>query len=102
MDAPVNIRADKQSGVMYVDWPDGRTDALPYWEMRCACPCAACISEFTGEKLLDESQVPRDVAPYHVELSGNYALKVWWSDGHSTGLYTWTRLRSLGHETKKP
>jgi DUF971 family protein len=26
---------------------------------------------------------------------GNYALKIVWSDGHDTGLFTWERLAAL-------
>jgi DUF971 family protein len=29
------------------------------------------------------------------ELVGNYALRIQWSDGHDTGLYTWKYLREL-------
>ena len=31
----------------------------------------------------------------HVELVGNYAIKIAFSDGHATGIYTWEYLRSL-------
>jgi DUF971 family protein len=30
-----------------------------------------------------------------MELSGNYALKIVWSDGHYTGLYSWDNLQRL-------
>ena len=31
----------------------------------------------------------------NVELVGNYAIKIAFSDGHATGIYTWEYLRSL-------
>jgi DUF971 family protein len=40
--------------------------------------------------------VPQDVHPIRLESVGNYALKVRWSDGHDTGIYTYRRLLDLG------
>ena len=33
-----------------------------------------------------------------VEPIGNYAIKIAWNDGHSTGIYSWTYLRKLADE----
>jgi DUF971 family protein len=30
-----------------------------------------------------------------MQLVGNYALRIHWSDGHHQGLYTWRHLRDL-------
>jgi DUF971 family protein len=30
-----------------------------------------------------------------MELVGNYALQLWWDDGHNTGIYTWDYLRRM-------
>ena len=97
---PTSITADKQSGRLQLEWPDGQQDAIPFWELRCACPCAVCVSEFTGERLLDPSKIDATVHPIAFELAGNYALKIRWSDGHHTGLFTWPHLRALGSETQ--
>lgn len=63
--------------------------------LRLACPCAACVDEMTGRPLLDPARVPEDVAPLAVELVGGYGIRVRWSDGHSTGIYTFELLRSI-------
>ena len=34
-----------------------------------------------------------------VELAGNYALKLYWSDGHNSGIYGWEYLRTLNSPT---
>ncbi len=94
--APTDIKADRPNHQLLVVWSDGRRDALSFRDMRCDCPCAACVSEFTGERLLDTASVPDTIEPAALELAGNYALKVRWSDGHETGLYTWSHLRRLG------
>ncbi len=37
----------------------------------------------------------------HVELVGNYAIKISFSDGHATGIYTWEYLRSLAPDDQE-
>jgi len=54
------------------------------------------VDEMTGRRILDPATLPQDVQPVEMTLTGNYAVKFRWSDGHDTGLYTWERLRDLG------
>lgn len=63
--------------------------------LRLACPCAACVDEMSGRPLLDPARVPPDVQPLAVELVGGYGIRVRWSDGHSTGIYTFELLRAI-------
>jgi DUF971 family protein len=53
----------------------------------------------TGERILDPTRVPEDVRPVHLGSVGNYGLKIRWSDGHDTGIYSYDRLRELGDAT---
>jgi ATP-binding protein involved in chromosome partitioning len=46
----------------------------------------------TGRPLLDPAAVPADIRPLGVALVGGYGIKVTWSDGHSTGIFTFDRL----------
>ncbi len=62
--------------------------------LRLACPCAGCVEEMTGRPLLDPATVPLDVRPVAVALVGAYGLRVTWSDGHDTGIFTFERLRA--------
>lgn len=68
---------------------------LPFRTLRGSCPCAVCVDEITGVRVVGVDDVPPDVQPVQVELVGNYALRVRWSDGHDTGLFTWELLRRL-------
>lgn len=96
--SPKNITADRPNRRFEVTWDDGRCDRIGFRALRCECPCAVCVSEFTGERLLDPETVPESIEPVAVDLAGNYALRVRWSDGHDTGLYAWGHLRRLGDE----
>ncbi len=78
-----------------VEWSDGRRSEYNVRKLRLACSCATCVHEWTGEALLDEQSVPADVHPVNLENVGLYGLRIQWSDGHNTGIYTYEHLRSL-------
>ncbi|WP_373048669.1 DUF971 domain-containing protein [Vulgatibacter sp.] len=83
-----------RDGTFQVRWNDGKVSSVAVRDLRLDCPCASCIDEWTGAKLLDPTRVPVDVRPVAMEPVGNYAVQIRWSDGHETGLYTWRQLRS--------
>ena len=93
---PSNIRAIKAEQQLEIAWPDERVDRLTFRQLREECPCAGCVDEMTGRKLLDVSTIPDDIRPLELSGVGNYAVKIRWSDGHDTGLYTWEHLDALG------
>ena len=97
---PKNIRAIGDERVIEITWHDGTVHRLAFRFLRCECPCAGCVDEMTGIRRLDVEAAPDDVRPTAISFSGNYALKIIWSDGHDSGLYTWERLRSLVQENQ--
>ncbi|WP_437202418.1 DUF971 domain-containing protein [Planctomicrobium sp. SH664] len=92
---PEKIRALSKEGVLAITWPTTPEFLLPFKLIRCECPCATCVHEFTGERLLKPEDVPDDVAPLAMNFVGNYALKIQWSDGHATGIYSWDLLERI-------
>mgnify|MGYP003580206581 CR=1 FL=1 len=76
-------------------WSDGHESVYPVRELRLACPCAHCVEEFTGRPLLKTEGVPEDVKPVRISPVGRYALSFEWSDGHSSGIYTFEYLRGI-------
>ncbi|MCY2966498.1 MAG: DUF971 domain-containing protein [Planctomycetota bacterium] len=99
--APTAIRALRTEGVFEVAWSPEPAVRLPFHFVRCLCPCASCIDEISGIRTLNPADVPTDVTPVKLGFVGNYALKIEWSDGHSTGLYTWDLLQELARECSK-
>lgn len=92
--APVRIGRRDPNKLVF-DWADGTTSEATAAVIRRGCPCALCVDERTGEPLLDPTSVPDDLTHTHVELVGNYALGITFSDGHRTGIFTWQALRRL-------
>ena len=96
IDPPTNLRAHQAEQVLELVWADQRTDRLKYHHIRSNCPCASCRDEWTGERILDPASIPAHIKIEGMEGIGNYAVRLVWSDGHSSGLYTWEALRKLG------
>jgi DUF971 family protein len=78
-----------------VVWADGHVSDYPNPELRLACACAVCVDEWTGERRVQRRDIGPDIHPTGLSLVGNYALQIDWSDGHSTGIYTFEHLRRV-------
>jgi ATP-binding protein involved in chromosome partitioning len=74
-------------------WADGHETTYPARDLRLACRCAECIEETTGRKLIDPNTVSNNIRAKHIELVGQYAMTIEWSDGHSTGIFNFRDLR---------
>jgi DUF971 family protein len=78
-----------------IGWSDGHASAYEVRGLRLACACAHCVQEWTGEVTVRPETIPADVHPVGIEPVGNYGVRIDWSDGHATGIYTFERLRAL-------
>ena len=91
---PRQLRQDGPHSLA-VAWADGHESRYEVRALRLACACAECVDEWTGAGRLEESAVPEDVCPREIRPVGRYAIQVDWSDGHTTGIYSFRRLRAL-------
>ena len=74
-----------------VAYDDGVTCTFPLLDLRRACPCATCRRRRDdGRPAYDGNSIEARGA----EMHGNWGISIDWSDGHSTGIYPWTHLRS--------
>ena len=93
--APIGFQRQGNTGLIIV-WSDRKRSAFEVRTLRLSCPCAVCVNEWTGKKMLNAADVPEDVRPLRIFSVGRYAMGVEWSDGHSTGIYGYDYLRRLG------
>jgi len=82
-------------GRVRIEWSDGTESAFSAADLRRVCPCAGCVSEATGVRTHDPATVPEDLEQRNLKLVGNYALDMTFSDGHSTGIFTFQFLKAL-------
>ena len=92
MVTPVDIGSVVEP-VLRIVWSDGHHSVYGWRSLRLHCPCAACKGEWTVRRHLDPASVPENVRALRIERVGAYALRPVWTDGHSTGIYTFPNLR---------
>jgi DUF971 family protein len=96
--AKLDLKRDEK---LTVQWQDGRTCVYPLTLLRSMCPCAQCRTQREGEKTKKSllTVLPGNYAGpltvVNAELVGNYAMKITWSDGHDTGIYSFDYLREI-------
>ena len=93
--APVPREVRAANGELSIMWSDLHAAIYNARNLRLGCKCAACIDEWTHQPLINPATVPPVVKPSKIQVVGNYALQFDWSDGHTTGIYTYEYLRSL-------
>jgi DUF971 family protein len=83
-----------------ITWADGRECRYSAPQLRRLCPCARCVNEFTGERVLKPENVADELTIADVNIVGRYALGFRWSDGHDAGIYSFRYLREICEGTK--
>ena len=76
-------------------WADDKQCDYRAVDLRRACPCAQCVNEWTGERVLKPETVTDEIQIRDLSLVGRYAINFRWSDGHETGIYSFRYLREL-------
>lgn len=94
--APEEIRLRRGSRVLVVSFQDGASFALGFEYLRVFSPSAEVRGHGVGEPALVTGK--ENVGIERVEPVGNYAVRLYFDDGHNTGLYTWSELYALGRD----
>ena len=98
---PKHLDLKKDKGLT-VEWPDGRVSFYTVAYLRRMSPSADArmlreqmasnpLTVLPASAISDQTPLTATGA----ELVGNYALKIIFSDGHDTGIYSWAYLRQI-------
>jgi DUF971 family protein len=96
---PTAITLHQKSRVLEMAFADGKSFRLPYELLRVYSPSAEVKGHGPGQEVLQTGK--RNVEIRSVEPVGSYALQPVFSDGHSTGIYSWEYLYELGENQEK-
>lgn len=88
----------KDKHTFSVEWSDGLNVDFRLCDLQRLCPCAGCIEELTGKRLVDPSSITEDLKASSIESVGRYALKIYFSSGCSKGIYSFDFLRKMAEE----
>jgi DUF971 family protein len=100
---PEHIAISKSRGIK-IDWKDGHRSEYELQYLRDRCPCASCTGAH-GTTPLKGIRKQEGANPFqmykpvlkmtNVEPVGNYAIRIAWSDGHNTGIYSFETFREI-------
>jgi DUF971 family protein len=96
---PTEITVHQQSRMLEVGFSDGRQFRIPFELMRVYSPSAEVQGHGPGQEVLQTGK--RDVDVVALEPVGNYAVQPTFSDGHSSGIYSWDYLYFLGSQQEE-
>ena len=88
---PIEIHHDRAMKTVRVTWNDGHIGLYEQAYLRGYCPCALCQGHGAQIRFIDAP--PAELV--EIRPVGNYAIEIFWQDGHSTGIYTFEYLRAL-------
>ena len=100
MSFPTEIKLHQKSRVLEIQYADGRAFRLPYELLRVYSPSAEVRGHGPGQEVLQTGK--REVDIRALEPVGSYAVQPVFSDGHSTGIYSWRYLREIDPGTPAP
>ncbi len=96
---PTGITLHQKSRVLEIVFSDGRSFRLPFEYLRVYSPSAEVRGHGPGQEVLQVGK--RAVEIRALEPVGSYAVQPQFSDGHSTGIYSWDYLYELGENQEK-
>ena len=91
---PQSITVHEQSRVLELAFSDGAAFRLPFELLRVYSPSAEVMGHAPGQEVLQTGK--RNVDITGIEPVGNYAVKLQFSDGHDSGIFSWDYLYALG------
>jgi DUF971 family protein len=94
--APIALTLHQTSRLLEIGFDDGSSFRLPFEFLRVYSPSAEVQGHGPGQEVLQTGK--REVGVIAIEPVGHYAVKPVFSDGHESGIFSWTYLHKLGRD----
>ena len=96
---PQEIRLSKSKNNLFVKFDDGYETTLSAELLRVESPSAEVQGHGVGQKTTPTGKAKVTISA--LEPVGNYAIRITFSDGHDTGLFSWDILYDYGQRQQK-
>lgn len=96
---PTEITLHARSRVLEIAFADGKVFKLPFEFLRVYSPSAEVKGHGPGQETLQVGK--RDVTIDALEPVGYYAVQPVFSDGHCSGIFSWSYLYELGENQQR-
>lgn len=89
---------EESDSELTIEWSDDKSFFYNAPNLRRVCPCAGCVNEWTGERMLKPETVSEDLTFKSIGVVGRYALNFIFSDEHDTGIFSYKYLREIAEK----
>ena len=96
---PEEIRLSKGKDSLFVKFEDGYETTLSAELLRVESPSAEVQGHGSGQKITPAGKASIQIS--NIEPVGNYAIRISFSDGHDTGIFSWDKLHDYGKRQPK-
>ena len=96
---PEEIRLSKSKDSLFVKFDNGHEVTLSAELLRVESPSAEVQGHGVGQKSTPAGKA--EVTISALEPVGNYAIRISFSDGHDTGLFSWDTLYDYGQRQQQ-
>lgn len=93
---PLDLTVHETSRVLEISFDDGTAFRIPFELMRVYSPSAEVQGHGPGQEVLQTGK--RDVGIADIKPVGHYGVQPRFSDGHDTGIFSWSYLHHLGRD----
>ncbi|MGG7056437.1 gamma-butyrobetaine hydroxylase-like domain-containing protein [Nitrosomonas sp. ANs5] len=91
---PTELKLHRKSGILDITFNDGQAFSFSCEFLRVHSPSAEVRGHSPEQEILQTGK--KNVTITHIEPVGRYAIRLDFSDGHNTGLYSWDLLYNYG------
>lgn len=91
-----DIKLHQLSRILEVSFDNGETFKLPCEYLRVYTPSAEALGHAPSQEILQNGKENINIS--EIKPIGNYGISPLFSDGHSSGIYSWDMLYKLGAE----
>ena len=97
MNTSIAIRQirQKDNQTFSIVWSDQKEQDFHLRDLQKNCPCANCVDEMTGQRLLNPDSVKENVRAVAIRNVGRYGLQIQFTSGCSMGIYSFEMLRQM-------
>lgn len=96
---PTDIKLHQKSRMLEISFEDGKNFKMSCEYLRVYSPSAEVRGHGAGQEVLQLGKEGVNIEK--IEPVGNYAIALYFDDGHNSGIYAWETLYDLGENQEK-
>ncbi|OGT19249.1 MAG: 1-(5-phosphoribosyl)-5-((5-phosphoribosylamino)methylideneamino)imidazole-4-carboxamide isomerase [Gammaproteobacteria bacterium RBG_16_57_12] len=96
---PTELTLHQKSRMLAVSFSDGERYQFSCEFLRVHSPSAEVRGHGAGQEVLQTGKERVNISK--IEPVGNYGVKLFFDDGHNTGIYSWEYLHRLGQQQEQ-